>query len=293
MTFLEYGSDVVGSIRIPASFCGVYGLKPTARLVPLTGFQLPGTPSTRSEMRFMSAVGPLARSAADLRLALQLTAGPEAPENLAFTWQLPSPRHERLQDFRVGVVLDDRHSPVSSEVGAVLSNLVDALARAGLAVTEGWPAGVDPARDAETFGFQVQAFFAFHEPDPNGPSLADFAVQEQRRMAARAAWSEYFGDIDVFLSPTNFTPPFSHDARPFDERTIRTPQGERRYDAQTFWISHASLSGLPAVSAPIGRTAAGLPVGLQIVGPMYEDDTAITFAQLLADVVGGFEVPPL
>ena len=76
-------------------------------------------------------------------------------------------------------------------------------------------------------------------------------------------------------------------------QTIRTPEGERRYDAQPFWIAHASLSGLPAVSAPIGRTSAGLPVGAQIIGPLYEDDTPITFADLLADQIGGFVAPPV
>ena len=70
-----------------------------------------------------------------------------------------------------------------------------------------------------------------------------------------------------------------------------TPEGEQPYDNQAFWVSHASLAGLPAVSAPIGRTPAGLPIGTQIVGPLYEDDTALTFAELLADVIGGFEAP--
>lgn len=82
-----------------------------------------------------------------------------------------------------------------------------------------------------------------------------------------------------------------HDSRPFQERTITTPEGERPYDDQPFWISHASLPGLPAVIAPIGRTAGDLPVGAQIVGPLYEDDTALTFTELLGDVIGGYEPP--
>jgi amidase len=116
--------------------------------------------------------------------------------------------------------------------------------------------------------------------------------QEASRMAARAAWSAYFTGVDAFLCPVNFTAAFPHDTRPFGERTIATAEGERPYGDQPFWIAHASLAGLPAVSAPVGRTPGGLPVGLQIVGPRYEDDTPVTLAELLADVTGGYQPPP-
>jgi amidase len=293
MTFLEYGSDLVGSIRIPASFCGVYGLKPSVGIVPLTGFQTPGPPAGPSDMRYMSAIGPLGRSADDLRTALSLTAGPEAPASKAYSWALSHPRHTRLKDFRAGVVLDHDRAPVSSEVGAHLSNAVDALTRAGATVVEGWPEGVDPVRDYESFGFHVGLFFAFVQPgaDPQ-QRLSEFTDHETRRMSARGAWGRYFNDFDVFLCPANFTPAFPHDSRAFDSRTISTPEGERPYDNQPFWISHASLSGLPAVAAPIGRTPGNLPVGAQVIGPLYEDDTAITFAELLGEVIGGYDPPP-
>lgn len=190
-------------------------------------------------------------------------------------------------------MLDDRHGPVSGEVGSVLSDTLAALARAGATVVEGWPAGIDPGQSAESFGFHVGLFFAFAQPGEDIPPLAAVIDQERRRMAARAAWSGYFENLDVFLCPTNFTPAFPHDTRPFDERTIATPEGERPYRDQPFWIAHASLVGLPAVVAPVGHTPGGLPVGVQIVGPLYEDDTAITFADLLADVVGGFQPPAI
>jgi amidase len=97
----------------------------------------------------------------------------------------------------------------------------------------------------------------------------------------------------VFLCPASVTPAFPHDPRPFEARTITTPEGERPYTDQAFWVAHPSLPGLPAVAAPVGRTAGGLPVGVQVVGPLHEDDTAITFAELLGEVAGGYEPPPL
>lgn len=292
LSFLEYGSDLVGSIRIPASYCGVYGLKPSVGVVPLTGFQPPGPPAGPSEMRYLSAVGPLGRSAADLRTALAVTAGPEGPAARAYTWNLAPPRRTRLAGTRVGVVLDHDHAPVSSEVAAVLSDAVDGLAKAGATVVEGWPDGVDPVGQAESFGFHVQLFFAYEEPGDDLPPLAEAIDHEHRRMAARAAWSRYFDDVDVFLCPATFTPAFPHDRRPFEARTIATPEGDRPYASQAFWVAQASLPGLPALSAPVGRTPGGLPVGAQVVGPLYEDDTAITFAGLLGEVTGGYQPPP-
>jgi amidase len=243
-------------------------------------------------MTYLSAVGPLARSAADLRMALNLTAGPEEPAAQAYTWALAPPRHTRLAEFRVGVVPDDERAPVSSDVAEVQGHAVDALTRAGVAVVEGWPEGVDPGRTCESFGFHVGLFLAFQGAGGQPADLAVFIDHENRRMATRAAWQRYFRDVDVFICPANFTAAFPHDNRPFGERMIATPEGDRPYDAQSFWISHASLPGLPAVAAPIGTTAGGLPVGLQIIGPMHEDDTAITFAELLADLVGGYQPPP-
>ncbi|QKV74262.1 amidase family protein [Amycolatopsis sp. Hca4] len=259
LTYLEYGSDLAGSIRIPAAHCGVHGLKPTPGTVPLRGFQPPGPPATLAR-EFPSAAGPLARSAADLRLALRVTGGPLRPA-----------RHSRLADFRVGVVLDDPACPVTGEVGEALSDAVDALARAGVRVREGWPPDVDPAAQAEAFGFQVELFFAGQE----GREPAGTAEQERRRAASAAAWGRYLTGVDVFLCPTVFTTALPHDSRD-------------RYDDQVFWIAQASLPGLPALSAPLGGTR---PAGLQVVGPAHEDDTAITFAELAEDVIGGF-VPP-
>ncbi|MBO2452061.1 hypothetical protein J4573_33585 [Actinomadura barringtoniae] len=262
MTFLDYGSDLTGSIRIPAAFCGVYGLKPTSGIVPLTGFAPPGPPPPPSEMTYLSALGPLARSAADLRTALKVTAGPEGAAAKALGWSLPPSRHARLNEFRVGFTLD---GPVSDEIADRLAATVEALGRAGATLVEGWPDGVDPGADAESFGFHVGLFFAFMEPGSQYATLAQVIEHESRRQAARAAWGRYFEDVDVFLCPATTTLPFPIDEEPDP--------------SLPFWASHASYAGLPAVTAPL--TGDGPPIGAQIIGPRYEDDTAISFAELL------------
>lgn len=301
-SFLDLGSDLAGSIRVPAAFCGVYGLRPSAGIVPLTGFQPPDPPGALtppdapealappSERTYLSTVGPFGRSAADLRTTLRVIAGPELPATHAYAWRLARPRRDRLADFRIGVVLDDPACPVSHDAAAVLSDTIDALAGAGVIAVHGWPEGIDPADSYAAFGAQVQLFFAHATPDGSAGGVSE-VDEEQRRMALRAAWARYFADVDVFLCPTTFTTAFPHDHRPYEARTISSGDGERRYDELTFWIAHPAVAGLPAVSAPVGRTAGGLPVGLQVVGPIFEDDTAITFAELLANLVGGYEPP--
>ncbi|MFD1545019.1 amidase family protein [Nonomuraea guangzhouensis] len=283
LTFLDYGTDLVGSIRIPASFCGVYGLKPSTGIVPLTGFQPPGPPAPPSDMTYMSAAGPLSRSAGDLRTALAVTAGPEGQAAKAYSWRPAPPRHTQLKEFRVGFVLDHDQGPVSSEVSAQLSDTVDALSRAGATLVEGWPKGIDPVRSAESFGFHVGLYFAFIEGGQDGgrdfAPLSAAIEHETRRMAARQAWNDHFADVDVFLCPTTATPAI----RPGDGTDV---------ERMPFWITHASLPGLPAVDAPIGITPGGLPLSAQIVGPLYEDDTAITFAELLSEIAGGYTQPP-
>ena len=145
---------------------------------------------------------------------------------------------------------------------------------------------------AESFGFHIDLFFAHQHVEQLAATLSAAIEHEHRRMATRAAWDSYFADVDVFVCPTNFTAAFPHDQRPFEQRTVPTSHGEQPYTNQPFWISHASLPGLPAVAAPVGFTKDGLPVGAQIIGPLYEDDTPLTFAELLAQEIAGYQPPP-
>jgi amidase len=109
----------------------------------------------------------------------------------------------------------------------------------------------------------------------------------------RAKWADYFERHDVFLTPVSFCAAFPHDhGQPMDHRVVETPEGQRPYRDTGLWVAFASLAGIPATVAPIGRTAAGLPVGIQIFAPMWNDATSIEFAHLLAEIGGGFVAPP-
>ena len=172
----------------------------------------------------------------------------------------------------------------------MLSAAVDALATAGAAVRKGWPDGVDPVAQGEAFGGLVEEFFAYAEPGGGDSTpLSRIAARHAERTAAEQAWAAYFADVDVFVCPVGVGTAFAHDDRPFDERVL---PGGQPYTDQVFWIAPPALAGLPALSAPAGTSTAGLPVGLQVIGPALEDDTVLTFAELLAEIVGGYVVPP-
>lgn len=291
LSCLDIGSDLGGSIRIPAAFCGVYGFKPTPGVVPLAGFQ-PPEGSTATLLNDVAVLGPLARSAKDIRLALQVVAGPIPPADKAYKWSLSASRHCRLTDFRVGVILDDPAGRTTTEVGAVLSNLIDDLSAQKISIVQGWPEGFDIRTSQATFDGMIDdyLFFQFGEADPT-TRLNELIDRDAQRTKLQALWQEYFADVDVFLCPTTFTTAPRPDDRPFDQRTISTTTGQRSYFDLEAWISHPSIAGLPALTAPAGLAADGLPVGLQVVGARYDDNTVITFAELLAEQIGGYRPP--
>jgi amidase len=313
LTYLEPGSDIGGSIRIPAHFCGVYGHKPSLNVVPMRG-HIPPPPGAPSGPGSLAVAGPLARSAADLRLAMETLGGPDDEAARAYRWTLPPPRGTRLADYRVGYVLDDPHCPLSPDVADVLARTVEALRRGGATLEEGWPPRVDVTGQYETYLFLLLNIMGADVPDERIPALRQRAEKQDgsleaieawavtappkyvqqahgRRLAARTVWQAYFQTHDAFLLPTAFVPAFPHDRRPMITRTLTTPSGPRSYMDLAFWISFATLAGLPATTAPVGLTRDGLPVGVQIVGPYLDDATPIDLAARLADLVGGFKAP--
>ena len=309
---LTLGSDIGGSIRTPSHFCGVYGHKPTLELVSTIGHVPPFVDPSPEKFVDLSVCGPMARSPEDLRVALESIGGPAGVEAKAYRWSLPAPRKTKLRNFRIGCVLDDPVCPVGSDVRSVLENVVARIEKAGARVDRGWPAGVNFAAELDTYTFLLNAVMGPRLPapmqdsmreayrrdpkDPAGAALVEpharWSAETANRLAARALWEQYFQSHDVFLMPVAFVPAFPHDhSDPMDRRKLSTPEGPRPYLDITKWISIATLTGCPATSAPVGRTPAGLPVGLQIMGPFLEDATPIEFARGIADVVGGFEPP--
>ena len=306
--YLSVGSDIGGSIRVPAHFCGLFGHKPTLDLVSLQGHIPGGNPGLPDFSTLLAVAGPLARSAQDLLAALKVLGGPSGWDAKAWKWQMPEPRARSLKDFRVGYVIDDPIAPPTPEVKVLLENAIEKLGRAGAKMKPGWPEGFKPAELLANYVFMLEAFLYSTAPPEeqerlrktvgdmvgakNSGAMSSFAGWQQqniRRLAYRAQWQAYFNQVDVFLSPVAFSAAFPHDhSEPQDQRTIATSVGPRRYMDMLNWIAPATLTGCPATVAPVGRTNEGLPVGIQIMGPFWEDATPITFADLLSKEVGGF-----
>ena len=305
--YLSLGSDIGGSIRVPSHFCGIYGHKPTLDLVAESGSLPGGQPALPGFSTLLAVGGPMARSADDLLATLKIVAGPMGWDAKAWKWELPASRHQALRGFRVGYVLDDPSAPPVPEVRSILQQAIDTLARAGATLKPGWPPGYDHADLLRTYLFHLQAFFLSMAPPAaqsemakaggmNAAGLAPFAEwqrQNLRRLQFRARWQAYLDEVDVFVSPVAFAEAFPHDqSEPMEKRTLATSSGPRPYLDLLDWIALPTLTGCPSTVAPIGRTPSGLPVGIQMMGPYWEDATPITFAGLLTREIGGFTPPP-
>jgi amidase len=306
---LTIGSDLSGSIRIPAHFCGVYGHKPSLDLVSTAGFQPGPWDGSPGPLMDLAAVGLMARDARDLALALDLVGGPNGEDARAWTWRMPAPRHRQVKDFRIGYLVDDPIAPIASDIRKEYEKTLSVLSKTGAKMERGWPPGVDVQAASETYGYLLMSFVTAdltqkdESQQPRSPGErrtgntfdhARWLRETQRRFSFRATWQKYFESHDVFLLPSSFTAAFPHDhSEPMGKRVIDTPEGKRPYlQNAPYWISTATLAGLPATVAPVGLTDARLPVGIQIIGPMWEDGTSIEFAALLSELIGGFSAPP-
>ncbi len=314
---LELGSDIGGSIRNPAHFCGVFGLKPTFGVVSLRG-HVPGPPGTLSRSD-LAVAGPLARSARDLAAGLGVLAGPDRPEDRAWRVELPAPRPGRLESLRVAVLADHPACPVGREVAEVVEGVVTAMTDAGAEVdTE--PAGLpDLAASHRLYLPLLYSVMASGFP-PDVRRRADVEIDrldpadesrlaaltrgiaqrhrhwlalDERRQRLRATWEEFFARYDVLVCPVGPTPAFPHDHSDASTRTIVVDGSPRDYWDQLFWAGIATVAYLPAAVAPAGVASSGLPVGVQVVGRAFDDLSVVEVAGQIAALRGGFRPPPL
>lgn len=313
LTPLEVGSDIGGSIRGPAHYCGVYGHKPTLGLVPRDGHALPGAYGHDD----MVVVGPLARSAEDLRLALGIIAGPDAIDGQAWSLRLPAPTRRRLSDFRVGVLLTSPAADVDASVQGEIDRLANWLQTQGARVERG-DIGIDHnlmheayimlLRSATSRRIAPEVWERLSIERQRGGDRSDYAAWQARgntlshvewlkwnnlRHQMRREWERLFQRFDLLLCPAAATPAIRHNHQGERwERMIEVNGKDQPSTTQMFWAAMAAMLYLPATVAPIGRVDQKLPVGVQIIGPQYADLTCIAFASLLERGYRGFEPPP-
>jgi amidase len=290
MTPLEFGSDIGGSIRVPAAMCGVYGHKPSYGIIPMRGHTPTGLDGAAIPL---AVVGPLARSASDLELALDVLAGPDELEAAGWRLALPPPRAGRLADYRVLIVDALPGVAVDEEIRGALAEVAARLEALGAAVSRGHEHLPDVEQGREVFGSILMTALSRGRPDAKPIDAHAWMGRLDAQVAIRRRWAELFTRFDVVLTPVLGTVAFPHVDEPDSEKRVLTINGQATpYFGQMAWPSLALVPNLPATSAPIGLTRGGLPINVQIIGPYLEDRTTIGFAGLLAREFGGFRAPP-
>lgn len=315
---LSIGSDLAGSLRTPAHFCGIYAHKPTLGLVPTRGMVAPPAPALPVDLD-LAVAGPMARTARDLTLLLDVMAGPDPlTHGIAYDLALPPPRHQRLSDFRVLIIEDHPLIPTGSAVRAGVNRVAEALADEGARIERHSPLLPDPAEAATIYmtlmmsnaaaGLPLDAYQQLHTKaaalDGNDHSLdaarlrgmvlshRDWVAADHRRELHRQGWRRLFAEFDTVVCP--ITPstafPHNHDGG-LDDRRIDIDGTEYPYFDQLVWAGMATMPGLPATAIPTGRSPEGLPVGVQLIGPRFEDRTPLRLAELLEEKIGGFQAP--
>lgn len=311
VTALEIGSDIGGSLRIPASFCGVYSHKPTWGLVDQHG-HVPPSPGSWSE-RDLNVIGPMARSARDLRLLFSVI------EGVPLGAKAPP---ADLKAARIALWLDEPSFPLDPEVRAAIESFAAELSAAGAQVTPiaspvhmptlmgayqvllGAVLGEDmpPAtiRNLERMrGWARWQMGRGAAPTSNAGMTLAYTATHREWMAADAVRarlrheiSGVFSQFDAILAPITPITAFPHDHRAFGRRRLMSSDGKAMpYTSMLNWISLATALHLPATAIPAGPAASGLPVGVQLIGPLNGDARMLALAQAIEENVRGFIAP--
>ena len=314
-TSLELGSDIGGSIRIPAHFCRVWGHKTTYGIVSGRGHVPPPGAVAESPL---SVYGPMGRCAADLELGLDLIAG-GAPYS-GWVLDLPKPHHDKLSDFRVAVWTGG--NPVDPAYAEAIGDYARELAAHGAQVTrlDTTPEpliGNEEDYIATLFatigsGLPKQELDAYaaaavsHAPGSlaarvaraTRSSFAEYADLVERQERRKRAWRAWFRDYDILLCPVSMTVAFPHQTEdghgpvPQMSRVLDVGGDIRPYMENLYWPGVATLSHLPSTVRPLPAPVRKMPVGVQAIGPEFGDRTTLRFTALCDEAFGGFTPPP-
>ncbi len=302
-TGFEIGTDIGGSIRVPSSFCGIVGHKPSFGIVPTFGYL--DNPRSHRNVADVNVFGPMARSVDDLEVLLGLIAGPNPDDAPAWRLDLPPERATEIDEFRVAAWIDDAFAPVDPAVSDVLSTALDALEGAGARIDRERRPSIDAATAAREGLRLISAATAISDTDEE--YAADSAagleldhrqwdVLHRRRGEVRQRWSQFFETTDILLCPVIAVPAFAHvhcaEGPNWVHATIEE-FGDIHYSELIAWSGLIGSAYLPVTATPVGFTAGGLPVGIQVVAPYLHDLTALAFARCIESVLGGYVPPPL
>lgn len=312
MTALEIGTDIGGSIRLPAHFSGVCGHKPSFGVIPQDGYV--DHLSWGLANADINVVGPMARTVSDVSLLFDVLVGPSPEHSPA--WHLTLPPAVPTDQVRVAAWLDDPACPVTPEVADILDAAVAALEANGLGVDR----NARPAHDfADVFTIGMPLVSAAVSPGRTDDEFAnlltrigdgdemlamragattmrhrDWLLLAEQRALRRRSWDDFFTRHDVVLAPVAFTAAFPHvTGGNMYTRTLSTTAGERSYADLIAWTTQFGYVYLPATVVPVGWTANGLPVGIQVVSRYLGDRTCLAMAAHIEALLGGYRVPPI